>query len=193
MKTHWNPGTLINPLPVVMVSCGATAEEYNIVTVAWTGTTCSNPPMCYIGLRPERHSYDIIKRNKSFVINLTTKKLSFATDWCGVKSGRQFNKFSEMKLIPIPAAKVSAPVIAESPVNIECVVKDIIEQGTHHLFLSEVVNIQVDTNFIDAKTGAFDISKTGLIAYANGFYYELGAAIGKFGFSVMKKKKKRKT
>lgn len=182
---------MINPLPAVMVSCGDTPATYNIVTVAWTGTTCTNPPMCYISLRPERHSYGIIKKNGCFVINLTTKKLAFAADWCGVKSGRDVDKFAEMKLTPAPAAKISAPIIAEAPISIECVVKEIIEQGSHHLFLAEVVNVQADNAFID-ENGAFDISKTGLIAYANGTYFELGKAIGKFGFSVMKKKTKKK-
>lgn len=182
---------MINPLPAVMVSCGDAPATYNIVTVAWTGTTCTNPPMCYISLRPERHSYGIIKKNGCFVINLTTKNLAFAADWCGVKSGRDVDKFAEMKLTPAPAAKISAPIIAEAPISIECVVKEIVEQGSHHLFLAEVVNVQADNAFI-GENGAFDISKTGLIAYANGTYFELGKAIGKFGFSVMKKKTKKR-
>lgn len=188
MKTNWKPGTMLNPLPVVMVSCGETPEEYNIITVAWAGTTCTNPPMCYISIRPERHSYEIIKRTGCFAINLTTRELAFATDWCGVKSGRDFNKFAEMKLTPAPAVKIAAPIIAESPISIECQVKEVVELGSHHLFMAEVVNVQADTAYIDERTGAFDISKAGLITYANGAYFEVGKPIGKFGFSVMKKK-----
>ncbi len=190
-KITWKPGTMLYPLPAVMVSCGADAEEYNIVTVAWTGIVNTNPPMCYISLRKSRHSHGIIKKNGDFVINLTTRELAFATDWCGVKSGRDFDKFKEMKLHPAKADKVKAPLIAESPVNIECVVKDIIELGTHDMFLSEIVAVHGDKQYLDAETGVFNLAKAQPIAYSHGKYYVLGDFIGKFGFSVRKKKKSK--
>ena len=179
---------MIYPLPVVMVSCGAKREDYNIITVAWTGTICTDPAMCYISLRPERHSYDIIKRNREYVINLTTKDLTFATDWCGVKSGRDQDKFSAMGLTPIAATKVKSPMIKESPVNIECVVKEIKELGSHHMFISEVVALNADDKFIDLKTGAFMLNYARPICYSHGKYYETGKMIDRFGFSVRRKK-----
>jgi flavin reductase (DIM6/NTAB) family NADH-FMN oxidoreductase RutF len=191
-KTVWKPGTMIYPLPAVMVSCGNEPGEYNIVTVAWTGTICSEPPMCYISLRPSRHSYEIIKRNREFVINLTTEDLAWATDWCGVKSGREHQKFEEMKLNPQKSIKVGAPAIAESPVNIECRVVDIIELGIHHMFISEVLAIQAGSEYFDPLTGAFRMDKVRLISYQHGKYYLTGEMIGKFGYSVEKKKKKKK-
>jgi len=135
-KLIWKPGTMIYPLPAVMVSCGSEPAEYNIITVSWTGTICTEPAMCYISIRPSRFSYNIIRKNREFVINLTTKSIAFATDWCGVKSGRKHNKFAETGLTPVPAAKVNAPLIKESPVNIECIVKEIKELGSHHMFIS---------------------------------------------------------
>lgn len=190
-KIEWKPGTMIYPLPAVMVSCGSEPGEYNIITIAWTGTVCTDPPMCYISLRPSRYSYDIIKKNKEFVINLTTDKLARATDWCGVKSGRDHNKFSEMKLTPVKSNKVSAPAIAESPVNIECKLTDIIELGVHHMFLAEVVSIQADKQYYNDTTGAFQLNKAGLISYQHGKYYKTGDMLGRFGFSVKKKKKRK--
>jgi flavin reductase (DIM6/NTAB) family NADH-FMN oxidoreductase RutF len=187
-KISWKPGTMIYPLPAVMVSCGAKREEYNIITVAWTGTICTDPAMCYISLRPERHSYDIIKKNGEFVINLTTKDLAFATDWCGVKSGRDQDKFSAMGLTPIAATKVKSPMIKESPINIECVVNEIKELGSHHMFISEVVAVNADERFIDFKTGAFMFNDTKPICYSHGKYYETGKMVGRFGFSVRRKK-----
>ena len=150
-KISWKPGTMIYPLPAIMVSCGSTEEEFNIITIAWTGTICSNPPMCYISVRPNRHSYEIIKKNMEFVINLTTEDLVFATDWCGVKSGKDFNKFKEMNLTPQKAQIVKAPLIAESPVNIECVVKEIKQLGSHDMFIAEVVAINADDKFIERR------------------------------------------
>ncbi len=191
-KIVWKPGTLIYPLPAVMVSCGVSDEEYNIITVAWTGIINTNPPMCYISLRKSRHSYDIIKKNGEFVINLTTKDLAFATDWCGVKSGRDVDKFKAMKLTPAKAQKVGAPLIDESPVNVECVVKEIKPLGSHDMFIAEIVAVNTCSKYIDSKTGAFDLSKANLIMYSHGKYYESGAFIGKFGFSVMKKKTKQR-
>jgi flavin reductase (DIM6/NTAB) family NADH-FMN oxidoreductase RutF len=192
-KVDWKPGNMLYPLPAVMVSLGAIPEEYNIITIAWTGTICSDPPMCYISVRPERHSYEILKKNREFVINLTTANLAFATDWCGVRSGRDHNKFEIMKLTPGKASKVNAPIIEEAPINIECKVTEIIPLGTHHLFLAEVVNVKAEDKHLDSKTGAFSLEDANLVAYAHGKYYELGKKIGKFGYSVEKKKKKRKS
>ena len=188
-KLEWKPGTMIYPLPAVMVSCGAVPEEYNIITISWTGTICTDPAMCYISVRPERHSYNIIRKNGEYVINLTTRLLSFATDWCGIKSGEKYNKFSEMGLTPVHASKVNAPMIKESPVNIECIVKDVIELGSHHMFISEVVTVNADEKYIDEKTGLFRLNDAFPICYSHGKYYETGKLIGKFGFSVEKKKK----
>ena len=188
-KVIWKPGTMIYPLPAVMVSCGSVPEEYNIITISWTGTICTDPAMCYISVRPERYSYNIIKKNREFVINLTTKKLAFSTDWCGVKSGNSHNKFSEMGLTPYPASKVKAPLINESPVNIECIVKEIKELGSHHMFISEVVAVNADERYIDKDTGLFRFNEAGPICYSHGKYYETGSFVGKFGFSVQKKKK----
>jgi len=189
-KILWKPGTMIYPLPAVMVSCGATPEEYNILTISWTGTICTDPPMCYISVRPTRHSYGIIKRNGEYVINLTTKALAFATDWCGVRSGADHNKFSEMHLTPVKGEIVKAPLIKESPVNIECIVKDIKELGSHHMFISEVVAVNADKDLFDEKSGVFRLFAADPICYSHGKYYEIGKFIGKFGFSVRKKKAK---
>jgi flavin reductase (DIM6/NTAB) family NADH-FMN oxidoreductase RutF len=191
-KIQWKPGTMIYPLPSVMVSCGADPSDYNIITIAWTGTICTNPPMCYISVRPERHSYKIIRKYGEFVINLTTYALARATDWCGVKSGAEYNKFTEMGLTPVPASIIKAPIIKESPVNIECVVKEIKELGTHHMFISEVVAVNADEELIDNKTGIFHLNESNPLIYSHGKYYETGKFIGKFGFSVEKKKKHQK-
>lgn len=180
---------MIYPLPAVMVSCGAGPEEYNIITISWTGTICTDPPMCYISVRPQRHSYEIIKKNNDFVINLTTKKLAFATDWCGVKSGSKHRKFEEMKLTPIAASKVKAPMIEECPVNIECIVKEITELGSHHMFISEVVAVHADEQYINPDSGLFRLNDANLLCYSHGKYYETGPVIGKFGYSVEKKRK----
>ncbi len=186
-KVQWKAGTFIYPIPAVMVSCG-TMEKSNIITVAWTGILNTNPAMCYISVRPERYSHDMIKENGEFVINLTTEKLARATDWCGVRSGRDYDKFKEMKLTKEKGNFVKAPLIKESPVSVECRVKEIIPLGSHDMFVAEVLSIDADEKYIDEK-GAFDISKCNLMAYANGGYYTLGKKIGKFGFSVQKKKK----
>lgn len=189
-KQQWKPGTLIYPLPAVLISCGENEEEYNMLTVAWVGTICTNPAMCYISVRPERHSYDIIKRTKSFVINLTNEDMARATDWCGVRSGKDYNKFQEMRLTPQMAQKVKAPIILESPLSIECEVIEIKELGSHHMFIANVVNVQADERYIDPKTDEFRLSDAKLIAYSHGHYYKLGEEIGKFGWSVRKNKKK---
>jgi flavin reductase (DIM6/NTAB) family NADH-FMN oxidoreductase RutF len=188
-KINWKPGNMVYPLPAVMVSCGETPEEYNILTVSWTGTICSDPPMCYISVRPERHSYEIIKRTGQYVINLTTEKLARETDWCGCRTGAKFNKWKEMNLTPVKGEKVSAPIIAEAPVNIECVVKNIVPLGTHDMFVADVVNIQVDDGYLD-DDGLFRLAGTEPLVYNHGFYYRLGQKIGKFGWSVEKKKRK---
>ena len=189
-KQQWKPGTLIYPLPAVLISCGETEAEYNMLTVAWVGTICTNPAMCYISVRPERHSYDIIKRTKSFVINLTNEDMARATDWCGVRSGKDYNKFQEMRLTPQKAQKVAAPIILESPLSIECEVIGIKELGSHHMFIANVVNVQADERYIDPATDEFRLSDAKLIAYSHGHYYKLGEEIGKFGWSVRKNKKK---
>lgn len=189
MKQSWKPGTMIYPLPAVLVSCGATTEEYNLFTVAWTGTVCTNPPMCYISVRPERHSYEIIKRTGEFVINLTTASLARATDWCGVRSGRDYDKFAEMGLTPMSAVEVSAPVVAESPVSIECRVKQILPLGSHDMFIAEVVNVLVSEEYIDPESGKFDLRRAEPITYCHGEYFRLGEVVGHFGWSVRKKRK----
>lgn len=188
-KISLKPGNMLNPSPVVMVSCGNTPEEYNIITIAWTGTICSDPPLCSISIRPERHSHGIIKKNGEFVINLANEHLAFATDWCGVRSGRKFNKFIEMGLTPVKAQKVKAPLIYESPVNIECVVKEVISLGSHDMFIAEVVAVNADESLLDKYSKALKLEKCNLISYSHGQYYNLGKRIGKFGFSVEKKKK----
>lgn len=190
-KVFWKPGTMIYPLPAVMVSCGSDPEEYNIITVSWTGTICTDPAMCYISVRPGRYSYNIIKKNGEYVINLTTKSLAFITDWCGVKSGKDHKKFQETGLTPVAASKVKAPLIKESPVNIECIVKEIKELGSHHMFISEIVAVNADEKYIDKNTGLFRLNEAELICYSHGKYYETGGFIGKFGYSVEKKKKNR--
>ena len=189
-KITWKPGTFLYPIPAVMISCGD-MEKSNIITVAWTGIINTNPAMVYISVRPTRHSYNIIKETGEFVINLTTNDLAYATDWCGVKTGAKVDKFKEMKLTKEPAKFLKCPMIKESPVSVECKVKEIKELGSHHMFVAEVVAINADEKYIDEK-GAFDISKCNLMAYANGNYYGLGKKIGRFGFSVQKQKKRRK-
>ncbi|MDO5487634.1 MAG: flavin reductase family protein [Rikenellaceae bacterium] len=190
MKQSWKPGTMIYPLPAVLVSCGESEQEYNLFTVAWTGTVCTNPPMCYISVRPERHSYEIIKRTGEFVINLTTASLARATDWCGVRSGRDYDKFSEMGLKAESAAVVKAPVVAESPVSIECRVRQVIELGSHDMFLADVVNVLVDEEYINPSTGKLELERAEIITYSHGEYFRLGEMIGHFGWSVRKKKKR---
>ncbi len=189
-KIDWKPGNMVYPLPAVMVTVGDCPENYNIITIAWTGTICSDPPMCYISVRKGRHSYPILKETGEFVINLTTKDLAYATDWCGVRSGRQYDKFKEMKLTPGKASVVKAPIIDESPVNIECKVTQVIELGTHDMFMAEVVNVKADEKYMDSATGAFSLSKAKPICYSHGNYYEVGKKLGKFGYAVEKKKKR---
>lgn len=188
-RNIWKAGTFEYPLPAVMVTCGD-MQNSNIITVAWTGILNTNPAMVYISVRPTRYSYKLIKENNEFVINLTNKKLTYATDWCGVRTGAQYDKFKEMNLHKEKAQFVRCPLIKESPVAIECKVKDIVPLGSHDMFVAEVLSIDADEKYID-ENGAFDISKCELIAYANGGYYPLGKKIGKFGFSVQKNKNKK--
>ena len=191
MKQNFKPGTMIYPLPAVLVSCGASPEEYNLVTVAWTGTLCTDPPMCYISLRRERHSYDIIKRCGEFVINLTTEAMACATDWCGVRSGRDYDKFRETGLTPERASVVAAPAVAESPVSIECRVREIVPLGSHDMFVAEVVNVLVDEQYMNPQTGKFELERAGLIAYSHGEYFSLGKMLGHFGWSVRKPRSRK--
>lgn len=186
-KQVWKPGNMLYPLPAVMVSTADKRGNANILTVAWTGTVCTNPAMVYISVRPERHSYQMIRESGEFVINLTTEKLSRATDYCGVRSGKDIDKWKECGLTEgKPASLKYAPVIAESPVNIECRVKSIQELGSHHMFLAEVSAVQVDEEYMDEK-GKFELNKTGLLAYSHGEYLGLGKKLGTFGYSVRKK------
>ena len=189
-KQHWKPGTMIYPLPAVMVSCGNQDTGFNIITIAWTGTLCTSPALCYISVRPERYSYGLIAQTGEYVINLTTRNLAFATDWCGVKSGRDVDKFKKMKLTPAKAQQVTAPLIEESPLNIECRVRDIVKLGSHDMFISEVLAIDADETLINPRTGAFQLSHADPICYAHGRYFVLGRMLGTFGYSVRKKKKR---
>lgn len=177
---------MIYPLPAVIVTVGATPDEWNPITIAWTGTVCSDPAMCYISVRKERYSYDILMRNMEFTINLTTTSMSRATDWIGVRSGRDYNKWKETGLTPIPGEKVASPTIVESPLSIECRVKSATDLGSHTMFLAEVLNVRADSRWIDKVTGKFQLEKSGIMAYCHGQYFELGDMIGKFGFSVKK-------
>lgn len=188
-KEYWRAGNMLYPLPAVMVSCRRGDEKPNIITVAWTGTVCSDPAMVYISVRPERYSYDIIRESGEFVINLTTESLAEATDWCGVRSGRDVDKFAQMHLTPVPSKYVSVPSIAESPVNIECRVKQVIPLGSHDMFLAEVLGVTADADYMD-ENGHFDLAASAPLIYSHGAYFGQGKKIGKFGFSVQKKKKK---
>ena len=189
-KTSWKPGNMIYPLPAVMVTCRDKGQD-NIITIAWTGTICTNPPMTYISVRPERHSYEMIKNSGEFVINLTTKQLTRATDFCGVRSGRDIDKFKEARLTKEEAQVVDAPIIAESPVNIECKVTEVKELGSHDMFLAKVVGVTIDNQYMDDK-GKFNLNASGLTAYSHGEYFELGKKLGSFGYSVRKPAKKKK-
>ena len=186
-KTSWKPGNMIYPLPAVMVTCRDKGQD-NIITIAWTGTICTNPPMTYISVRPERHSYEMIKNSGEFVINLTTKQLTRATDFCGVRSGRDVDKFKEMNLTPLPSKMIDAVGIEESPVNIECKVKKIEKLGSHHMFLAEVVAVHADEAYMD-KNNKFQLNQSKLMVYSHGEYLGLGKKLGTFGYSVKKGKK----
>lgn len=184
-KQIWKPGNMLYPVPAVMVSCQREGEKPNIITVAWAGTICSDPAMLSISVRKERYSYDIIKETGEFVVNLTTKNLCRAADFCGVRSGRDVDKFKEMKLMPQPSEKVKAPGILESPVNIECKVKEVIPLGTHDMFMAEIAAVRIDDKYMN-ETGKFELNSAGLVTYSHGEYFELGEKLGTFGFSVKK-------
>ena len=184
-KQHWQGGNMLYPVPAVMVSCRREGEKPNIITVAWAGTVCSDPPMVSISVRPERYSHHMIEETKEFVINLTTKDLVFATDFCGVKSGRDVDKFKKMHLTPLPGEKVKAPLLAESPVNLECRVKQTIRLGTHDMYLAEVAAVHADEAYLDKK-GRFSLDAANPIAYSHGGYYQLGKKLGTFGYSIKK-------
>ena len=189
-KISWKPGNMLYPLPVVMVSCGREGETPNIITVAWAGTVCSDPAMVSISVRKERFSHKIIKDTGEFVINLVNKPLVRATDYCGVKSGRDVDKFKEMKLTPLPSQHVKAPGIGESPVNLECRVVDVKELGSHDMFIAKVMGVTVDERYMNDK-GKFNLNASGLVTYSHGEYFELGKRLGSFGYSVKRLAKKR--
>ena len=181
---------MLYPAPAVLVSCGDQPDNYNIITISWAANICTDPAMTSISVRPERHSYEIIKRTGEFVINLTTEKLAYATDFCGIKSGRSVNKFERMKLTPRPGKNIKAPLIVESPVNIECQVTEIKKLGSHDLFLAKVLCVHADQQYMNKK-GSFHLSKSQPICFSHGHYYALGQHLGHFGFSVKKKPGRR--
>lgn len=190
-KQVWKPGNMLYPLPAVMVSCGDKNQNTNIITIAWTGTICTNPPMLYISVRPSRHSYQMIKETGEFVVNLTTKKLAYATDYCGVRSGKDVDKFKEMKLTKAKAKELKyAPIIEECPVSIECKVVEIKELGSHHMFLAKVLAVDVDEQYMD-KSGKFRLNSSDLMVYSHGEYFNLKEQLGTFGYSVRKKPLKK--
>lgn len=191
MHVAWKPGTMIYPLPAVLISCGACREEYNMLTVAWVGTICTNPAMCYISVRPERHSYPIIEKNMAFVINLTTEDMAKSVDLCGVKSGKDCNKWELTNLTPIPSDVIAAPYIKEAPLCIECKVEQIVKLGSHDMFIAKVEQVLADEKYLNPENGKFELERAQLLAYSHGNYYGLGKEIGRFGWSVMKKKKKK--
>lgn len=190
-KQTFKPGNMLYPLPAVMVSCQGNDEKPNIITVAWAGTVCTNPPMLSISVRPERYSYHLIEESGEFVVNLTTQDLVRATDFCGVRSGRDLDKFKECHLTPLPSKLIKAPGIAESPVNIECKVREIKPLGSHTMFLADVVNVTIDDTYLD-ENGRFHLNQSGLVTYSHGEYFLLGKKLGTFGYSVAKKKTKKK-
>lgn len=186
-RPDWKPGTMIYPLPALLVTCGATREEWNMLTVAWTGTVCTNPPMCYISVRPERHSYKLLKEQMEFTLNLTTEAMARATDWAGVRSGAEYDKWKETGLTPEPGVMVKSPTIAESPLAIECRVKEVMSLGSHDMFLADVLNVRPNPALIDPETGKFDLAASRPLVYLHGEYYGIGDLLGHFGFSVRKK------
>ena len=190
-KQSWKPGNMLSPLPVVMVSAADKEGRDDIITVAWAGTVCTNPPMVSISIRPERYSYHMIRETGEFVINLTTEELAFATDYCGVKSGRDVDKFKETGLTREKAEKVKAPMIAEAPVSIECKVKEIRELGSHHMFIAQVAAVHADEKYMDEKN-RFDLNRARPIVYSHGEYLGTGKKLGTFGYSVKKAKKQAK-
>lgn len=190
MKQVWKPGTLLYPLPAVLVSCGDSAHS-NLMTAAWTGTVCTNPAMLYVSIRPERYSYGIIRERGEFTVNLTTAAMARATDYCGVKSGRDTDKWAGSGLHPVPGVGVACPAVEESPVSIECRLRQVIPLGSHDMFLAEVVDVLADGRYMDAD-GRFDLARAGLMNYSHGHYYGQGRPLGHFGFSVRRKPQPKK-
>lgn len=189
MKENWKPGTVIYPLPALLVTCGATPQEWNMLTVAWTGTVCTNPPMCYISVRPERHSYPLLMHTGEFTLNLTTESMVRAVDWAGVRSGADYDKWQQTGLTPIAGVAVSSPTIEESPLAIECRIKEVLHLGSHDMMIADVLNVRADTRWLDKDTGVFDLAASRPVAYLHGKYFGLGELLGSFGFSVKKKKR----
>lgn len=185
-KISWKPGTMVYPAPAVIVTVGDSPSEWNMLTIAWTGTICTDPAMLFISVRPSRYSYPILMRNMEFTVNLTTQEMARATDWVGVRSGAEYDKWKETGLQPIPGEKVKSPTILQSPLSIECRVKEVVRLGTHDMFIADVLNLRADSRWIDPDTGAFSLKEAGLLVYSHGGYYGLGDFIGKFGFSVKK-------
>lgn len=186
-KTTWKAGTMINPLPALLVTCGNAPDNWNMLTIAWAGTICTNPPMCYISVRPERHSYPLLLSNMEFTINLTTQEMARAVDFCGVRSGRDLNKWEATGLTPQPGEMVSSPAIEQSPLSIECRVKEIMKLGSHDMLIADVLCCRADEALIDPATGRFRLEDAHLLAYSHGAYHSLGPSLGHFGFSVRKK------
>lgn len=189
-KQKWKPGNMVYPLPAVLVSCGDKKGNINVMTAAWTGTICSDPPMVYVSVRKERHSHHMIQETREYVINLTTEKLAWAADFCGVRSGRDLDKFKEMKLTPVQGELEYAPMIEESPVSIECRVTNVMELGSHDMFMAEVTAVYADEQYIDEK-GTFHLEKAAPMVYSHGQYYGLGRHLGGFGYAVRKKPAKK--
>ena len=190
-KIDFKPGNMLYPLPAVLVSVRDRDGSDNLLTIAWTGTVCTNPPMLYISVRPERHSYEMIRRTGEFTVNLTTSEMAGVTDYCGVRSGRDHNKWEETGLTKLPAKRIKAPLIGESPVNIECIVRQELPLGSHTMFLAEVVHVSVDDRYMDEK-GAFHLEQAHPLVYSHGSYHDLGRLLGTFGYSVRKRKRKAK-
>ena len=185
MRDYWKGGNMLNPLPAVMVSLGD-MEKSNIITVAWCGNVCTNPPKLYISIRPERYSYNIIKETKEFVVNLANEKLAYALDYCGVKSGKDIDKFEKLNLTKIESKYVKCPTIKEAPVSLECKVSDIIKLGSHDMFIADILGVSVDKDLLD-QNNKFHFDKANPIVYSHGEYYGLGNYLGKFGYSIKKK------
>lgn len=192
MRQDWKPGTLIYPLPAILVSCGISPGDYNLFTASWVGTICTNPPMCYVSIRPSRHSHAIIKETMQFGLNLTTVSMAKETDWCGVNSGKRYNKFEHTGLTIEHSKLISVPLVKESPLSLECKVREIISLGSHDMFIADVVNVKADEQYLDPDTGRFDMMKADLLAYSHGEYFGLGDFIGYFGWSVKKSGKEIK-
>lgn len=189
-KHKWKPGNMVYPLPTVLVSCGDKKGNINVMTAAWTGTICSDPPMVYVSVRKERYSHHMIQETREYVINLTTEKLAWTADFCGVRSGRDLDKFKEMKLTPVQGELEYAPMIEESPVSIECRVTNVMELGSHDMFMAEVTAVYADEQYMD-ETGTFHLEKAAPMVYSHGQYYGLGRHLGGFGYAVRKKPAKK--